>query len=421
MKRTPFLLLLALTVISTSCDQDLVGDVTVTYQKGIPTYGDMTAIRNTPILGSVQNIENAGKIFVSPEYLFIGEEGKGVHVLDNSNPENPLNVAFINIPGNREYFLTNNTLFAESYYDMLKIDVSNPLQPQLISRLEGGVAEELVNSNGESLLSFEFEQVTEKISRDDNIFDLVWGTTNTTVFFDFQNNLIPTSAVPASFSGNSANNIGSVNRVVEKDGFIYMVSRTNLLVFDNRTSFDKVSHQSIGWDMETVYPIGDRLFVGSRNSVEILDISDPTNPQWETSFWHATSCDPVYPVSEELAYVTLRTGDFAECPGDQNALVVLDISGFNLAQSIQEIPMESPFGLTKIGTKLYVGEGANGLKIFDASNERFLVLEKSETGLSAYDVLQHPTRTDIILIAGPDGLGQYQVQDSFDLLSNVAF
>jgi len=56
---------------------------------------------------------------------------------------------------------------------------------------------------------------------------------------------------------------------------------------------------------------------------------------------------------------------FYHCPGDENALLVLDISQ-TWPEQIQEIEMESPFGMTIVNNKLYVGEGKNGLKVFNA-------------------------------------------------------
>jgi hypothetical protein len=142
--------------------------------------------------------------------------------------------------------------------------------------------------------------------------------------------------------------------------------------------------------------------------MEIYNISEPSNPILEDSYWHATSCDPVYPVDENTAYLTLRTGEFNECPGDESELLVLDVSG-DWTTEVQNIEMESPYGLTLIGDRLFVGEGANGLKVFNATNRRSLSLEKWDRKIAAYDVIAHPTRTDLILVAGPDGFSQYRV------------
>jgi hypothetical protein len=156
--------------------------------------------------------------------------------------------------------------------------------------------------------------------------------------------------------------------------------------------------------------------------MEIYNIDYPENPQRESSFSHQTSCDPVFPVNSETAYLTLRTGDFAECPGDVNGLYVLDISG-NWAFELHQIEMLSPFGMTLIGDELFVGEGENGLKIFDVTDRRNPILKTWEKSITAFDIIAHPTREGMILIAGPNGFSQFQINSNFEfeLLSAINY
>lgn len=407
------LLLLPIGLLLSSCSKDLT-QIEVTYTKATAMYGNLDEIRATPLVGEVQTVVNPGKIFTSEDVLLIGEEGKGIHVIDNRNPENPVPTAFINVPGNREYFVKNNTIYAESYYDMVKIDISNLQQPRLVNRVENAFSADLIDNEGRTLIGFDFEVVTEEIDADDNVYNSVINGNHDVIYYDFNRKLIPESAVPSSFAGSSSNSIGSVNRIAHYNDHVYVVSRSELSVFTDAGDFELISNNQTGWEMETVFPHQDRLFVGTRQSVDIYDISNPANPQQAGTFWHATSCDPVYP-QNEVAYVTLRTGDISNCPGDENALVVLDINNIQTPQSIQEITMESPYGMTLIGNQLFVGEGENGLKIFDATDRRALSLIKHDEAIAAYDVIAHPTRSDMVLIAGPNGLGQYVVEGGTDL------
>ncbi|MEO9477208.1 MAG: hypothetical protein ABJG41_16805 [Cyclobacteriaceae bacterium] len=407
-------------VILSACSDDS-GVVTVSFTEGTPIYGDMNAIRQVPLKGMSREIENPGKIFVAPSFLLVGEEELGIHVLDNTDPANPTPSAFINIPGNKEFYFANNIIYAESYYDMLKIDITNPSNPILINRSIEALGEEIRNTQGESLLGFTFKDVTKRITKDEDVYDYIYGGENYYVLYDYAENLIPPSAVPASFAGNSNGQIGSVNRVVAYQNHVYVISRSKLRVFDDQNDFDLIYSDWFSSNMETIFPMQNYLFIGGRDQVSIVDITEPSMPQHLSSFWHATSCDPVYPAENNRAYVTLRTGDFAECPGDVNALILLNIDEISSPYEIQEIEMKSPFGLRKIGDKLYVGEGENGLKIFDASNPDQLRLEKWEMNIPAFDILEHPTQPSIILIAAPNGLAQYIVGDDFHLISEVAY
>ena len=407
-------------VLILSCDQDFT-TATVTYTRATGVYGDLDEIRQTSLVTESQEIINPGKIFVADNLLLIGEENEGIHVVDNSDPENPQNSLFINVPGNKEFYVYDNNIYAESYYDMLKIDISQINQPQLVSRVENAFVGEFQDPQGQTLLGFTFEEVTEKLSRDDEFFRIV--QQNEILYFDFQDRLIPESAVPASFAGNSNQAIGSVNRIAYNNGHVYVISRSILTTFNDNGVLEKVSSEYAGWQMETIYPYEDLLFIGTQNSMQIMGLEDPDQPTYVSEFQHADSCDPVYPVDDNVAYVTLRTGDIGNCPGDVNAIVVVDITTIQNPRPTQEIAMESPFGMTMIGDDLFVGEGQYGLKQFDASNRRNLVLKQWDESIEAYDVIPHPTRTDIVLIAGPEGLSQYSVNtnNSFELLSRVLF
>ena len=418
--KNPLIVLTLVAVFLISCNEDF-GTKSISYTKAIATYGSLDDIRATPLVAPSRPLSDAGKIFISSDIILIGEEGLGIHVYDNTNPENPQNKLFINIPSNREFYVEGDFLFAESMYDMLKINISNPFQPRLVTRIENAFANPIYNDLNLALIGFEYEEVTEEVEINSPFFQEEWNDDGV-FYFDFKESLIPPSAVPSSFAGNNNGGIGSVNRMAYAKGHVYAISRSNLLIFDDQSTFQFLQNmQYVGTEMETIFPLNNRLYIGSRNSMVIFDITDASTPDFEGSFWHENSCDPVYPESEKTAYLTLRTGDFAECPGDQNELMVLDIQDSWSINTIQTIAMESPYGMTMIGDKLYVGEGQNGLKIFDASDRRNLTLEKHDKTVAAYDVIAHPTRTNLLLIAGPDGFSQYnKTGDDFKLLSNIA-
>lgn len=405
-------------LVLTSCEDELGSNTTVTYTKATAVYGDLNIIRQTPLKGTARQILNPGKIFISNNQLLIGEEGSGIHIIDNTNPENPVNTAFINIPGNKEFYIHEDQLYAESYYDMLKIDISNINEPILTSRAENAFSQELKNQNGETLIGFNFEEVTEKVSQDWNYFDQL--SKNNTIYFDYQSSIIPSSNVPASFAGNSQQGIGTINRIAFSNDHVYVIGHAKLSTFEDNGALELVNSSWHPWELETIFPHDDKLFIGTQSSMEVYDISNASSPQHISVFNHANACDPVLPV-ENTAYVTLRSSG-TTCPGDDNTLFALDISRIESPQVAQEIPMESPFGMSMIGDKLYVGEGENGLKIFDASEKQNLKLITWDKSIQAYDVLAHPTRTDLILVAGPEGLNQYRIEkDERTFVSNLQF
>lgn len=420
MKKIQLLLCASLCLFLFSCHEDS-GTITVTYQEATPVYGDLEEIRNLTLNVAPQEIDNPGKIYITNDIILIGEETEGVHVMDNTDPSSPQAINFINIPGTREFFVKDNFLYAESYYDVVKLDITNPRDVKLVSRAENIFAEPWLDDSNQALLGFEFNEVTREVEEHSDLWREVYNYDY--VYFDFARNIIPQSAVPASFAGNSNNTSGTVNRITAYKDHVYIVGRFDMHVLSNYNQIELVNTVSgIGNEMETIFPLNDKLFIGSRASMEIYDISDPATPVHDYFFAHATSCDPVL-ATDEAAYISLRTAEFSPCPGNTNAVVVLNIANLENPQQVGEIEMRSPYGMALIGDKLYVGEGEQGLSIFDASDRHNIILEKYVSDIQAFDVIEHPTRQDVVLIAGPNGLDQYSKDNSlsFQIESRIQF
>ena len=423
MKRFLFLVIPAAILSINSCTSD-IGTIQVTYQEATAIYGDLDQIRATPLNESPQEIGDPGKLYVAENFILIGEEEKGIHVIDNSDPANPRNINFINIPGNREYFVKDNFIYAESYYDVVKVNISDPSNAILEARAEFVFQDEVKDASGNTLVGFNFKEVTKELDQHSHFYYEVQA--GNYIFLDFARNIIPKSAVPASFAGNSAEGSGTVNRVAYSQDHVYILGQNDLkIIADSPALFEVVNADNFvhfGNDMETIFPYDNKLFIGSRSSMDVYDLSDAENPKYVYSFQHATSCDPVLPV-EDAAYVTLRTADFSPCPGNINALVVIDISDLNNASQVMEIQMASPYGMTFFNDQLFVGEGENGLRIFNATNKLAPELIVWDKSIKAYDVLPHPSNSSLVLIAGPFGLDQYQINNdlSLNLKSSIAF
>ncbi len=408
MKQLSLLVLGCLFAISfTACKKDL-NTATVTYQEATATYGNLEAVRNLPLNNSVRAVENPGKVFVGADFILLGEEEQGVHVINNSDINNPQFINFIDIPGNREFFVKGDFLYAESYYDLIKIDLTDLSNVQLVARANNILQETITNDNGEALLGFTFNEVTKDIDVKSDIYNEI--VTEQFIYYDFAKQVIPKSAVPSSFAGNSNGKSGTVNRITHAQDHVYVISLNAMAIIDDANgvfqSVGSTSQINFPEAMETIFPYEDKLFVGSRTSMNIYDAANPETPFELYEFQHATSCDPVLP-TDDVAYITLRTADFSDCPGNTNALVVLNIENLDNPREEEQINMASPYGMTVIGDRLFVGEGENGLSIFDVSDRKKPISIKKDDGVKAYDIIAHPSNENIVLIAGPNGLSQY--------------
>ena len=72
-----------------------------------------------------KTIQEAGKIYVYKNTLFVAEKNKGIHVIDNSDTKNPLPKAFIKIAGNLDMAVKEGYLYLDSYMDLLVLDIKD--------------------------------------------------------------------------------------------------------------------------------------------------------------------------------------------------------------------------------------------------------------------------------------------------------
>lgn len=384
------------------------GDISITYEKATAVYGDLEAIRALPLLKVQQQLKNPGKIYVGNDYILVGEEGEGIHIFDNSNMTNPIRLSFIQIPFNKEFFVKDNVIYAESLYDFLKIDIANVYQPQLIGRAKDVFGTPYKNDKGESLISFDYAVATD-------VFELNSPEAQELkkqgkLHLDYLDNVIPESTIPSSFASASSG-AGSINRIAVDYDHIYVLGGNSLHVISNNGGLiSYVDDIKLDDGMETIYAENNRLYIGSESAMLTYRVNNPSKPSKVSEFSHATACDPVLPIGTNLAYMTLRSVDNAGCNvADENSLTVVDLTNEQEPESIQSLEMESPYGMAMLGWYLVVGEGTNGITIFDASNPRDLTEIARITGVEAYDIMRHPSNPYILMTTSSAGLEQYEI------------
>jgi hypothetical protein len=88
-------------------------------------------------------LERPGKIYVKGHILFINEIGEGLHIFDNTEPSNPLALAFLRIPGNVDIAVRGNTMYADNMNDLLALDISEPQQIKVLQRVSHALPQNL--------------------------------------------------------------------------------------------------------------------------------------------------------------------------------------------------------------------------------------------------------------------------------------
>lgn len=128
-KRNLFMMLFAGAVLMSCNDkQELVDG----YR---PIYSSDTDLHEVDIKAS-EPLENPGRIYTYENLLLVNDQAKGIHIYDNSDKTNPVEVSFIGIPGNMDFSVRANKIYADNINDMVIIDISNPAAPSYTNRIE---------------------------------------------------------------------------------------------------------------------------------------------------------------------------------------------------------------------------------------------------------------------------------------------
>ncbi|MCB0737410.1 MAG: hypothetical protein KDC92_07845 [Bacteroidetes bacterium] len=100
-----------------------------------PVYMQRAELENSIKASDAKLIESPGKIYAKDQLFFIVEQQKGIHVIDNSNPQQPAIIQFIEVPGIAEIQMKNNVILANNAVDLVTIDISDLSNPKELGRV----------------------------------------------------------------------------------------------------------------------------------------------------------------------------------------------------------------------------------------------------------------------------------------------
>jgi len=103
----------------------LSGFEPVTYGDYLPVYMIRSEMETAVKIEAAQPLRATGKIYLYGQYILVNEKYKGIHVIDNSNPASPMNVAFLHIDGCIDMAMRNNVLYADNAVDLIAINTTN--------------------------------------------------------------------------------------------------------------------------------------------------------------------------------------------------------------------------------------------------------------------------------------------------------
>lgn len=406
-----FMVLFSGILLLTGCLKDHCTH-TAQYKNYTPVYQTLSAIRKEVKSGEPRALQQTGKIFYHNGYLFLNELNKGIHVIDDRNPASPKNIGFINIPGNIDMAVRGNILYADSYIDMVAIDISNPLDAKVTSRVKNVFPLRTYNygfsdqPEGKGIIT----DFTEKDTVVKNSCDIQMNPGGW--YYDVQSDYAlasygSKSAAP-SVTPSAASVGGSMARFALYQNYLYTVNQHALRLYQvsQPASPDYTGIVNLGQVVETIFPYQHYLFIGSSTGMLIYDVTNPEQPSDRKQFAHFYACDPVV-AQNGYAYVTLRNG--STCRGAQvNELDVVNVKNMNNMYLESMLPLTNPHGLAIDGNKLMVCDGAAGIRFLDVSDVGKPVIISTVSGIDAYDAI---ALNGLLIVTGKEGIYQYDYQN----------
>ena len=87
-------------------------------------------------VSSARALQNPGKIYMKANYVYIVEKYKGIHIIDNQDRSNPVNLKFIEVPGCVDLAIKGNTLYADNAVDLVAISISSLSNVSVTQRIK---------------------------------------------------------------------------------------------------------------------------------------------------------------------------------------------------------------------------------------------------------------------------------------------
>jgi hypothetical protein len=397
MKKIVLLFLLAGLLMDCSFDSMQ----TLNYIINEPVFISGSEFRNSvKVTNDVHELSNYGKICFYKGYIYISDPGKGIYIINNTDLSKPQMAGYIELTGNYDLTIRNDLLYADAWIDLVWFDVSNPSLPTLKGRIENIFPNafpatqneydfdyELCRTGieeGKIVAGWELKERKQKISPEEKDYAL------------FQ-------AQPSAV--NAVN--GSMSRFSLYDKYLYAVinNQMNIIDLSDGNAPKSAGSMYIGYNVETIFPYQDKMFMGTPTGLLIYSVENPLQPVMRSQVRHVYGCDPVV-VENDLAYVTIHSGNL--CGQTSNELMIIDVSNIDDPVQIVSYNMHNPKGLGIDNGNLFLCDA--GLKIFKVTDPQTLIsnLLKHYTGMDGYDVI--PYDNTLIMISD-NGLYQYDYSD----------
>ncbi len=368
-----------------------------------PEYKTVSEVREKLMIVAPKEIQYPGKIYIKGNYIFLGEINRGIHIIDNSNPASPQNIGYIEIPYNVDMAVKNNTLYADMGGDLLTIDITDPKNARVKKITEKAFptqqrwakADDKVIVNWNRRDTVIYTKADAKPKGDEHWYPIAEDGT----FYNLSSGPPGSTGATGGVYGTG----GSMARFATTKERLFAVGNNNLGVFNISEDLNPqlVVTKPLGWGIETIFPFGENLFIGTNTGVLVFSLENADNPSQVGAFGHVRSCDPVVTDGKHI-FVTLRAG--SNCGQGVSQLQILSATSLTNLNLVKSYNLENPYGLAVDGNILLICDGTAGLKVYDMADVNAIKLLQTLKDIKPYDVIAVNGRA---IVSAADGIYQY--------------
>lgn len=372
-------------------------DYTESFLANSPVYLSYEELRSAVRFDSPKEITKPGRIYFKGDTLFVVEAYAGVHVLKVNNPANPENAGFITIPGCTDLSIRNNILLANSFIDLVAIDISDLSNIRETARAQSAFQycipqkdNEYPYANIDETKGVVVDLEVRKIEQEVELYP----SSHPYYYYNISNwdgAYLDNMSSGGGKGSASFGTGGSMATFGLYDHYLYILKDFyEVVIYDvsSPSKIDKINNTRTSAQAETMFLYDGHMFLGTTTGVSVFNLSAPSSPKHISTYSHLTACDPVV-IQDGYAYYTLRSGTDCRTTGI-NRLDILKLSDdYRSNELIATYSMKEPYGLGIDANTLFVCDGDAGLKIYDVADKTKLSQNKLAEfpSIHAYDVI----------------------------------
>ncbi|MDR2804737.1 MAG: hypothetical protein LBB85_03720 [Dysgonamonadaceae bacterium] len=333
---------------------------TIHYSVNEPVFTSAETFRRSiQITTEARSLHDCGEIGFYDNYLYISEPGKGIHIVDNTQPEQPKIKGYIEIPGHRDLTIRDRQLYVDALIDLVWFDLSNPAQPVLQGRMENIFPDALPAIPNE--YGYDYELCQKGIAQGKIVTGWQLKERKQQNSYNESMNADAAHSSPTLSQGNAfAGIINKYSHFALFDYYLYAVINNYIHIIDLSGETPKKIESNVSVaNVETILPYRDKLFLGTSTGTVIYSVKDPQHPIYCSQIPHVYGCNPIA-IHNDYAYLTVRSGN--SCGQNTNELIIMDISNAKQPQTLVSYSMKNPKGLSIHDGLLFLCD--EGLKVF---------------------------------------------------------